>query len=177
MDLGQFSTNGTSDITYKTTDSNLPVWVCLLIPFALIVLAALIGLVVHFVLRQRRKSKFRRDAEHGTAGTGRGSSLGAGGIPAIEGLNELGEAPPPYGPDEARKEEEEEGEGAPRVVELYDIREGGRRASRDGREGCVDRGEGGRPVASPPPPAYDAAVCVRTRPTAVAGVSFSVPRA
>lgn len=174
MDPAQLSTNGTSSTAEITANNNnLPVWVLILIPFALIVFAAVVGLAIYFIKRQRRRSKSRRDPERGTAGGGGGSAVGTGGTPVIEGLNELGEAPPPYRPDEARKEEQAE----PRVVELHDIPEG-RRASRDGREGHMGRGEGGRPVASsPPPPAYDAAVCVRTRPTAVAGVSFSVPRA
>lgn len=65
----------------------------IMIPLVVIVAAAIIGMASYFIIRMRRR-RLRRTETRGEGETD-GGPFGIG-PPMEEGLNELGEAPPPY---------------------------------------------------------------------------------
>lgn len=83
-----------------------PHWLVIVIPLVIIIAIVLIGVGIHLWLKQRRKG--RRSSNHtypgaherGQGRTGSTIDLPTSAAPMGEGLNELGEAPPPYPPPE-----------------------------------------------------------------------------
>lgn len=147
------TTNGTSSTSVNTVN-NRSALIYIVVPFAVVLFASIVGLGVYLALRSRRRSRKARarqgqtDAEQGSV-PGSGSGAGAGarnGMPVVEGLNELGEAPPPYGVDEGVKEVRE-----PVVQELE---RGESSTSVRSPDGDVDSGGGAQPAEEQPPPAY-----------------------
>lgn len=108
----QAATNTTTTADQGTTKHGIPSAVlAIIIPFAVIIAGAIIGLAIYFLTRRRR---LRRKAQRGRGHTPNGSvRIG----PAMEeGLNELGEAPPPYVPGGGVKERPDREE----VEEVWD---------------------------------------------------------
>lgn len=91
----------TSDANTTNSDHRIPSAVlAIMIPFIVIITAAVVGVATYFIVRRRR---LRRRAQQRDEHTDSGF-VGMG--PAMEeGLNELGEAPPPYLSDGAMKEQ------------------------------------------------------------------------
>lgn len=173
---------------------------CIIIPFAVIIFASIIGAAVYFYLRRRRRAKREARDEDGSRGVnvdaersvcvaGRDDGGGDALITTLrltaaemeEGFNELGEAPPPYvrakigdpGAQSARAGEEQDEEAGGSSSRSQE-RSRSRSQSRDRDQNVVDV----------PPPAYDAVAGrhVESRlssatPTAVCGVSLPVAHA
>ncbi|KAF3760510.1 hypothetical protein M406DRAFT_334143 [Cryphonectria parasitica EP155] len=131
-------------MAFQAQRTNIAVWICVVIPFAMIIAASMTGSLVYCARRRKKttnKTQTRRDEDVErtaqalpTAGVARVGSRRMSASGDGEGLNELGEAPPPYG--SARKEDT----AVERVVGVSGENETGQRA------------EEGRP------PAYDAVV-------------------
>lgn len=185
-----------------------PALLSIIIPFSVVILASIVGAIAYVLLRRRRR---RRKASPGDAEQGARSVVVVGGPgdailgstrifagrpapPHEEGLNELGEAPPPYvpsdggarakrtrrAPEESTREvsgsedgeEDQEGEEGGESGEGGDVVEEQAALPSDGREG----GGGTGSTAELPPPTYDAVVDEVARlsmmtPTAVCGMS------
>lgn len=123
-------------------------------PFALVVTISVLGLGIYLFLRSRRRLRKARGRQSQTD-TERGSVFGdeprtemgiRNSMPVVEGLNELGEAPPPY---EGVKEAREPVGGALECGESS--------TSVRGRDGRLGDGGGEQPTEERPPPAYVAA--------------------
>lgn len=98
MDIAQTPTPQPTSSSTSSTTKNLflgPGFLAIMIPFICVIVGALLGLAIYLFMRRRR-----RRSQHSGSG---GSATGPGATE--EGLNELGEAPPPYELDEARKEQ------------------------------------------------------------------------
>lgn len=90
----------TSSSTSSTDNGNTfrPGFLAIMIPFICVIGGAIIGLGVYLFMRRKRSRRKART----TGGDARHSAIRPAEIE--EGLNELGDAPPPYELDEARKE-------------------------------------------------------------------------
>lgn len=177
---------------------------CIIIPFAVIIFASIIGAAVYFYLWRRRRAKreargedgsrgVNGDTERGVCVAGRDNDGGDALISTLrltaaemeEGFNELGEAPPPYvraklgdpGAHAARageEQDEEAGGSSSRSQERSRSQSPDRDRDRDRDQNAVDV----------PPPAYDAVAgrhagsrLSSATPTAVCGVSLPVAHA
>ncbi|PSR76893.1 hypothetical protein BD289DRAFT_486715 [Coniella lustricola] len=181
-----------------TRHTTLSVWICIMVPFALIISAALLASLI-YCTKHRQKAKGNADEEgsattnNGTTSNTTGMAMLAGGRGTVlivrpggreggsssairigdsEGLNELGEAPPPYkvagrhkrvGEDEDGSEDGASGEEVEVVLPVQVVEMAGAGAG---------AGESAGESAPAHPPAYDA--LARTQPTAVAGVTLPV---
>ncbi|KFA64683.1 hypothetical protein S40285_07131 [Stachybotrys chlorohalonatus IBT 40285] len=103
-----------------TIDDDLPqnnTWIFVMIPVITIFIACTILGIVCIRRRQKRAAAQSVDIERGNAGGGNSQSYRLSRRrtqPAQEGLNELGEAPPPYpGKDDSDTEEDEDTERRP----------------------------------------------------------------
>lgn len=187
MDSPTTLANDTVTVNDDTSGIRTPAWLTVALPFSVIAIS-LCGFTAYYCLKQRRKAKRAAaagspgDQERGDGRSASRTNLSTAAAPMGEGLNELGEAPPPYPPpsdDRFKYNTTEEGLEM-READLdangvfLDIHDRPRQDMRSG--------EMGQPTDTTQPPAYGAVVSQGVSlpsvpPTAVCGATVSVPHA
>lgn len=175
-----------------------PGWLVIVIPFVIIIGLAIIGVAVFLMLRKRRKRLLRGSRhsypgahERGRGRTGSTIDLPTSAAPMGEGLNELGEAPPPYPSPEDDDVPRDNVSGAIPEMQSAAGESSGSSSSTSDPSSSSPPEQTGEPSTTTPemrqstgsqPPAYDAVmnqrvVSLLAPPTAVAGVTVAAGHA